>query len=137
MANLAPQTIEEAIEANIPSETLADLMMASLCRAHQFVVHSFFLEEGRPGAVMAVATHPKIGLEPELGLPTTFLIGAKGFFEASIKHRLQLREHMASLKDQFGPIYTKTYSAHSNMARWLRLMGYVRAEHGENLYRWG
>lgn len=137
MANLAPQTLEEAIEANIQSEALADLLMASLCRAHKFAVHSFFLGDGRPGAVMAVAVHPVSKRKSDLGAPTTFLIGARGFFEASIKHRLQLREHMASLKDQFGPIYTKTYSVHSNMARWLRLMGYVRAEHGENLYRWG
>ncbi len=130
MADLAPQTIEEAIEANIQSENLAGLLLSELRRAHKFALYSFFFEDGRPAAVMAVAVHGS-------GLPTTFLIGAKGFFEESVRHRRQLNAHMATLRDQFGPIYTETYSVHSNMARWLRLMGYTRVEHSENLYRWG
>jgi hypothetical protein len=136
-ANLAPQTLEEAIEANIQSETLPDLLMDALCSARLFLVHSFFFDDGTPAAVMAVAQHGSAPYNVDLKPPTTFLIGARGFFEESIKHRRLLKEHMASLYDKFGPIYTRTHSVHSNMARWLRMMGYVRVPDGENLYRWG
>lgn len=137
MADLAPQTIDEAIEANAQTEDLPDMLMSSLCSAKLFVVHSFFFADGRPAAVMAVTQHCSAPYNADLKPPATFLIAARGFFEESIKHRRLLLDHMTMLHDKFGPIYTTTYSVHSNMARWLRLMGYVRASHGENLYRWG
>lgn len=137
MANLAPQTLEEAIEANIQSETLPDLLMSSLCSARLFLVHSFFFDNGEPAAVLAVAQHGSAPYNVDLKPPMTFLIGARGFFEESIKHRRLLKEHMASLHAKFGPIYTRTYAVHSNMARWLRIMGYARLDGEDKLFRWG
>lgn len=126
-AHLSPQTLAEADAAGIPAQELW-LRLFDFIAKKRSTAHSFYID-GKPMAVFAVRETQDGG--------DTFLIGADGFFEQSVRHRRALRDHLAGLFHWFGPIYTRTWSQHPNMGRWLVMLGYERPAASENLHRWG
>lgn len=126
-ARLSLQSLAEAEAAGIPPQELFPRLF-DFITPRRSTAHSFYLD-GEPMAVFAVREFQSGG--------DTFLIGADKFFEQSVRHRRVLRDHLAGLFHWFGPIYTRTWSQHPNMARWLVMLGYEQLPASENLYRWG
>jgi hypothetical protein len=76
-----------------------------------------------------------VGIFPEHGVMTTFVIATDTYFRLGVRALRHARRYMAGLTAKYGPIFGTTASTHPDAVRWVKACGGVDV--GGGIYRIG